>query len=186
MRVIFLLILFFSCTSANSNEMKDMNSWVGKSVEYLVASMGPPQRSSTLSNGVRVLKYNSEQTSNALNQDVVTPNSEHLQNELTSNNATIAELNSLIVNQSNAIRSVEEDFSVVAVLNQHMNLPSMKRGLTQLVNQRSELFEANKQIYEQLNLEKQMAKDSYKQQPHSCYKVFTVNLKGIIISADCL
>lgn len=185
MRVTFLLILIFSCTTANSDEMKDIHLWVGKSVEYLVASMGPQQSSTILSDGSRLLEYRSEQACNTTDQDVASQNSEHLQNELESNNAAIAELTPRITNQLNAIHSVETDDSFTGALQQSITLPSLKRGLVQLVNQRSALFEANKQILDQLNLEKQMAIYSREQQPRSYNKVFRVNLQGVIIGASC-
>lgn len=172
-----------ACVDMSSNATAE---WIGMHVDYLVASLGQPQRSIPLSDGGRLLEYPSAQTTNATNSEISTPNLETLQNELESNNAEIAKLNKLMLNQHNAIDAAQRNKGIIGELQRELLLPDLQQGFEQLSNQRSALFEANVQIFKQLDLEKQMARNSPKQQVRSCSKLFTVNLRGSITDARCL
>lgn len=67
------------------------------------------------------------------------------------NNAAINQLNEKLLNQYNAINNVQSGTDITSILNQHINLPAMLRGVDQLNTQRDQFVSANTQLQQQLN-----------------------------------
>lgn len=172
-----------ACVNLSNGVSKE---WVGIHVDYLVATIGSPQRSIPLADGGRLLEYGSIQAIDDKDNDIPTSTSEKLQNELRNNNDAITKLNEQLLNQYNAIDSIQRDNSLVGGLQQSLILPDLLRGADQISAQRAQLVQANEQISRQLSLEKQMAMNSRKQRVRSCSKLFTISPQGGITDARCL